>query len=113
MARDTAPNARIRDQAEGGTATAEEQETDPMDGDRPRPVIIRIETIPCIRHCGWFRAYTKIAEWENRLVAHPLYGLLKQHELVRLDVQTHDCTEYRNSLVRMWRARNERTKSVA
>jgi hypothetical protein len=75
----------------------------------------RVVNIDCPRKCGWFRAYTKTEEWLNRLIEHPLYGLLRQHELVNLEVQSHDCTEARNAKIRLMnrRAKNVRHRTAA
>lgn len=66
----------------------------------------RIQRIECARKCGWFREYTASPEWSAKVVDHPLYGPIPELELVQLDVRTHECVEYHNSLVRLRRARH-------
>jgi hypothetical protein len=70
----------------------------------------RIVRIECPRRCGWFRAYTKTDEWMGRIIDHPLYGLLKESELVNLEVQGHDCIEHRNAQIRHANRRNKNVK---
>jgi hypothetical protein len=73
--------------------------------------IVKIHSIRCPRNCGWFRAYTERPGWDGQIVDHPTYGPITEKELVQLDVQSHDCVEHRNALVRLRKARNERRSS--
>lgn len=68
--------------------------------------IPRVQRIDCPRMCGWYRDYTVTQEWGQRNVDHPLYGPIPNLELVRLDVRSHECNEYHNSLLRLRRGRS-------
>lgn len=102
-------------QTKGGTAISQEaEEVHSVDSYSPRTVTIppKIEEIYCPRNCGWFRAYTRSDEWMKRMVAHPLYGLILESDLVRIEVQDHSCREYRNAIIRKNRRKVEREHSA-
>lgn len=57
--------------------------------------------ISCPKKCGWYHCYTNRTEWYTTLVGHPLWGPVTNLAALRLDLLSHDCTEYHNAIIRL------------
>lgn len=41
--------------------------------------------------CPWTRTRTDTREWDNQIIVHPVHGPVRNIELYRLDILSHDC----------------------
>ena len=83
-----------------------------MDSDRKDMrlslVMMRVRRIYCPKKCGWFRDYTDSPAWMADVIYHPLYGLIRQQDLLHIDLRTHNCFEAYNALMRIRKSRHDK-----
>lgn len=54
----------------------------------------------CDKGCGWARDYSSNEEWLQNVIEHPLYGKMTGYNLIKRDVEKHDCDQYRAAIER-------------
>lgn len=54
----------------------------------------KMDIYRCPNECGWYRAYNVDAWWLRKPIDHPFYGLVREEELIKLEIGDHDCGTY-------------------
>lgn len=55
----------------------------------------------CHQQCGWIRAYQENSDWLYQSLKHPIWGVISNKELVRLDILNHNCDAHHLARLRM------------
>ena len=63
--------------------------------------------------CNWERRRGVSAEWQNRMIDHPIYGRIANRRLVTLDIRNHDCDAHMSTIYRIHEADRRRCNDAA
>lgn len=69
--------------------------------------ILLTETVrwDCPAKCGYYRVSNVAPERRTRIIHHLAYGDITEADLAERDIDSHECNEYHNAVIRLNRRR--------